>query len=163
MNFKFGHCTSLLFLVFFRTVHTNFHAKSGVCSSKNERVMLEISLAKLSSGKISRKYPEDQFQISKIPRGAAEGYFGDLKLVRGVFSRYPTRYVKNSTRRSRVEFLTYRVGYRTKLHKLPFPRISQNTTRRSRVVFWLIRGNGKKCNFDEIGYGKAKCRPRGIY
>ena len=29
----------LVFLVFFRTIHTNFHAKSGVCSSKNERVM----------------------------------------------------------------------------------------------------------------------------
>ena len=123
----------------------------------NPSILLEISLAKLSSGKISKKYPEDQFQISKIPRGAAEGYFGDLKLVRGVFLRYPTRYVKNSTRRSRVEFLTYRVGYRTKLHELPFPRISQNTTRRSRVVFWLIRGNGNECNFDEIGYGKAKC------
>ena len=29
----------LVFLVFVRTIHTNFHAKSGVCSSKNERVM----------------------------------------------------------------------------------------------------------------------------
>ena len=25
------------------------------------------------------------------------------------------------------------------------------------MVFWLIRGNGNECNFDEIGYGKAKC------
>ena len=106
-------------------------------------ILLQIPRAKMSSGEIWHKYPEDQFQISQIPRGAAEGYLGDLKLVRGVFVRYPMR-------RSRV-------GYRAKLHELPFPRISQNTTRRSRVVFWLIRGNGNECNFDEIGYGKAKC------
>ena len=29
-------------LYFVRTVHTNFHAKSGLCSSKNERVMLNL-------------------------------------------------------------------------------------------------------------------------
>ena len=119
--------------------------------------LLEISLAKLSSGKISKKYPEDQFQISKIPRGTAEGYFGDLKLVRGVFSRYPTRYVKNLTRRSQVEFLTYRVGYRAKLHEFPFPRISPNTTRRSRVVFGHIRGNGNKCYFAQMTCRMANC------
>ena len=82
--------------------------------------------------------------FEKIPRGPIS------KLVRGVFSRYPTRYVKNSTRRSRVEFLTYRLGYRAKLHELPFPRISPNTTRRSRVVFGLIRGNGNECNFAQM-------------
>ena len=111
----------------------------------------------MSSGEIWYKYPEDQFQISQIPRGAAEGYLGDLKLVRGVFVRYPTRCVKNSTRRSRVEFLTYRVGYRAKLHELPFPRISPNTTRRSRVVFGLIRGNGNECNFAQMSCRMANC------
>ena len=29
-------------LYFVWTVHTNFHAKSGLCSSKNERVMLNL-------------------------------------------------------------------------------------------------------------------------
>ena len=119
--------------------------------------LLQIPRAKMSSGEIWYKYPEDQFQISQIPRGAAEGYLGDLKLVRGVFVRYPTRCVKNSTRRSRVEFLTYRVGYRAKLHELPFPRISPNTTRRSRVVFGLIRGNGNECNFAQMSCRMANC------
>ena len=71
--------------------------------------------------------------------------------------RYPTRDGKNSMRRSQVEFLTSRVGYREKLHELPFPRISPNTTRRSRVIFGLIRGNGNECNFAHIAHGIAKC------
>ena len=32
----------IFIFVFVRTVHTNFHAKSGLCSSKNERVMLNL-------------------------------------------------------------------------------------------------------------------------
>ena len=121
-------------------------------------VLLEITLGKLSFGEIWKKYPEDQFQISKIPRGAAEGYFGDLKLVQGVFLRCPTSDVKNSMRRSRIEFLTSQVGYRAKLHELPFTRINPNTTRRSRVVFGFIRVNGNECNFAQISHGIAKCR-----
>ena len=105
--------------------------------------MMQIPRAKMSSGEIWYKYPEDQFQISQIPRGAAEGYLGDLKLVRGVFVRYPMR-------RSRV-------GYRAKLHELPFPRISPNTTRRSRVVFGLIRGNGNECYFAQMTCRMANC------
>ena len=55
-------------------------------------------------------------------------------------------------------FLTSQVGYRAKLHELPFPRINPNTTRRSRVVFGLIRGNGNECNFAQMSHGIAKCR-----
>ena len=120
----------------------------------------------MSSRGIWKKYPEDPFQISQIPRGAAkgylggaaEGYLGDLKWVRGVFFRYPTSDVQNSTRRSRVEFLTSRVGYRAKLHELQFMRLRPNTTRRSRVVFGLNRMNCNKCNFAQIPHGIAKCR-----
>ena len=36
-------CTFVL-LYFVRTVHTNFHAKSGLCSSRNERVMLNFAI-----------------------------------------------------------------------------------------------------------------------
>ena len=54
-------------------------------------------------------------------------------------------------------FLTSQVGYRAKLHELPFMRISPNTTRRSRVVFGLIRVNGNECNFAQILHEIAKC------
>ena len=35
---------AILVVEFVWTVHTNFHAKSGLCSSKNERVMLNLVL-----------------------------------------------------------------------------------------------------------------------
>jgi hypothetical protein len=67
--------------------------------------------------------------VIKKTRGAAKGYLGDLKWVQGVFLRYPTSDVRNSMRQSQVEFFTSRVGYRAKLHELPFTRISPNTMR----------------------------------
>ena len=38
-----------LVLVFVWTVHTNFHAKSGLCSSKNEWVMLNLVFGSLTT------------------------------------------------------------------------------------------------------------------
>ena len=55
--------------------------------------------------------------------------------IRGVTNKYP--------------WLHFAFPYpiSSKLHSLPFPRISQNTTWLRLVVFWLILGNGNSCNF----------------
>ena len=57
--------------------------------------------------------------------------------IRGVTNKYP--------------WLHFAFPYpiSSKLHSLPFPRISQNTTRLRLMVFWLILGNGNSCNFEQ--------------
>ena len=40
----------------------------------------------------------------------------------------------------------------SKLHSLPFTRISQKSTRLRLVLFWLILVNGNSCNFVPCGF-----------
>ena len=115
---------------------------------------MPLGMSKIQLSFASLNFSHPSWGMLQIPRAKMSS--GEIWYKR-VFVRYPTRCVKNSTRCSRVEFLTYRVGYRTKLHELPFPRISPNTTRRSRVVFGLIRGNGNKCNFAQMSCRMANC------
>ena len=45
----------LYFLYFVLTIHTNFHAKSGVCSSKNEWVMVNLAKWLIMNYELRRK------------------------------------------------------------------------------------------------------------
>jgi len=106
--------------------------------------LLEKTPAKWSFGEIWEKKHEDPKIIPKKRPRRSRGLF------LGIIFGSECFFAKNCSSCHSRGWAQKPQG--TKLHELPFTRISQKSTRRSRVLFWLIRVNGNECNFAPSGF-----------